>query len=194
MAKAVAIVVVLSIAVFGGAAAFLLVAYSQPSTQTLDADLADIRTQIKAADDENAQYAGGAIKTLILIRREILQTTEAMLKAKRASLIRRIELQYIVDGHRINSASDEKLSQIKSDIDNETKKLSGDVEQASRNSGGLIQAMSLMAAATDRVTIAQLELAYYSAKYGTAVPTGASSASPGAVGAPGKIVRDKQAF
>jgi hypothetical protein len=194
MAKAVAIVVVLSLAVFGGATTFLLVAYSQPSTQTLDADLADIRTQIKAADNENAQYAGGAIKAFILIRREILQTTEAMLKAKRASLIRRIELQYIVDGHRITSGNDEKLSQIKSDIDNETTKLSSDVEKASRYSGGLIQTMSLMAAATDRVTIAQLELAYYSAKYGMAVPAAASSASPGAVGAPGKIVRDKQAF
>jgi hypothetical protein len=194
MAKAVVIAVVLSSVVFGGAAAFLLVAHSEPSTQALDADLAKIRTQIKAANDENAQYAVGAIKVLILIRRQILQTTEAMIEAKRASLIRRIELQYIVEGHKITPASDAKMSQIKSDIDKETTKLSKDLEQASRYSGGLMQTMSLIAAVTDRVTIAQLELAYYSAKYGTAVPVAASSAFPGAVGAPGKIVGDKHAL
>lgn len=81
MVKAITMVVVISLAVFGGAIAFLLVAHSEPSTQALDADLANIRTQIKAADDENSQYAGGAIKNVILIRRTILQTAEAMLQA-----------------------------------------------------------------------------------------------------------------
>ncbi len=194
MAKAVVIAVVLSLVVFGGAAAFLLIAHSEPSTQALDADLATVRTQIKAANDEDAQYAGGAIKAMILTRREILETTEAMLEAKRASLIRRIDLQYFVDGHRIAPASEKQLSQIKSDIDKEAVKLSRDLEQASHYSGGLLQVMSLVAAVTDRVTIAQLELAYYSAKYGAAVPIAVSSASPGAGGAPGKIVGDKRAF
>lgn len=194
MAKGVAIAVVISLVIFGGAAAVLLVAHSEPSTQALDADLANVRTQIKAADAENVQNEGGAIKAMILTRRKILETTEAMLEAKRASLIRRIDLQYIVDGHRIAPASEKHMSQIKNDIDEETTKLSRDLEQASHYSGGLIQVMSLVAAVTDRVTIAQLELAYYSAKYGAAMPI-ASSASPAdAGGAPGKIVGDKRAF
>ncbi len=193
MAKTGAIAVVLSIVMFGGAAVFLLVAHSEPSTQALDADLANIRTQIKAADNENTQYTGGAIQALILVRRKILQTTEAMLEAKRASLIRRIDLQYVIDAHRIAPASKKQMLHIKNDIDDETAKLSRNIEQASHYSGGLIQVMSLVAAVTDRVTIAQLELTYYSAKYGAAVPIAASSASPSA-GAPGKIVGDKRAF
>ncbi len=195
MAKAVAIAIVVSLVVFGGAATFLFFTHSEPSTQALDADLANIRTQIKAADGENAQYAGGAIKILILIRSKILQTTEAMLEAKRASLIRRIDLQYVFDGQRIAPASEGKISRIKDDIDKQTAALSKDMDQVSRYSGGLIQTMSLIAAATDRVTIAQLELAYYSAKYGTVLPVAPSPGSRGAGGgAPGKIVGDKQAF
>lgn len=172
----------------------MLVAYSEPSTQALDADLTNLAIQIKVTDDENAQYSGGAVKALILIRQKILQTTEAMLKQKRASLIRRIDLQYVVDGRKIAPASENQISKIKSDIDKETAELSIALEQASRYSGGLIQTMSLTAAATDRVTIAQLELAYYAAKYGTGFPVAISSASPDAGGAPGKIVGDKQAF
>jgi hypothetical protein len=180
--------------VFGAGAALLLVARSEPSTFALDTDLAEIRAQIKAADAEDAKYSGGAIKALILIRREILQTTEAMLDAKRSSLIRRIGLVYEVDGHRVRPADAKELAQIAGDIDKEKAALSRDAQEASRYSGGLLQTMSLMAAVTDRVTIAQLELAYYVAKYGAALPTVSSVASPKEGSAPGKIVGDKQAF
>lgn len=194
MAKTVAIVAVLSFVIFGGAAGFLMVAHSEPSTQALDADLADIRTQIKSVDHENAKYAGGAIKSLILLRREILQTAEAMLKVKRASLIRRIDLQFIVDGERVAPASHEKLSEMEDDIRKENTKLSEDVATASQYSGGLLRAMSLMTAATDRLALAELQLGYYGAKYGTRLPIAALPTSPTPRGPPGKIVGDKQAF
>jgi hypothetical protein len=196
MAKAATIVFVGLVFVLGICVSVLLLAHAAPSTEALDADLVQVRAQIKAADEEDLKYQGGIIKALVSVRREILRRSEAMLAQKRASFLRRIDLRYIVDGKAMAPASEERLTEIASDIDKANAALSKDLAGAARYSGGVIQAMSLMAVATDHLTVAQLSLAYFGAKYGMALPIPAQDGAPGtsAQPAPGVIVKDKDAF
>lgn len=62
------------------------------------------------------------------------------------------------------------LKIIDQDIASAKIKLQADQTEADRYSGGLLQSMALMAAATDRTTLSQLYLAYYAKKYGLALP------------------------
>jgi hypothetical protein len=194
MARTVSIALVWLIVVLGGCAGILLLAHSEPSTRALDADLAQVREQINAADEEGVKYPGGLMNILVSLRREILRTSEAMLTQKRASLLRRIDLHYIVEGRPTAPADGERLSQIAGDLNKANATLSKDLAEGARYSGGLAQVMALMAAATDRLTIAQLNLAYYTAKYGMALPIQVRSGPSGAPAAPGTIVKDKDAF
>lgn len=70
------------------ASAVVLYAHSEPSTAALDTDLTEVRAQLKAVDDEDAKLAGGLIKVMVGLQREVLRTTQAMLLQKRAALIR----------------------------------------------------------------------------------------------------------
>jgi hypothetical protein len=184
----------------GGAALFFL-AYSEPSTTALDADLADIRGQIKAADEEATKYSGGLMKTVIDLRKDILLSTEAMLAQKRASLIRRIDLRYTVTGSILAPASAEKLAEIISDIEKAKAKLAEDEKTAARYTGGLLQVMSLMNTEVDRLAISQLGLAYYGAKYGLSFPIKVELPNPTpktdrgpSQNSPGLVVKDKDAL
>jgi hypothetical protein len=196
MAKAATIVLLGLVLVLGTYTGVLLLARAEPSTEALDADLAEVRAQIKVADEEDSKYEGGVIKALISIRREILRTSEAMLAQKRASFLRRIELKYVIDGKATRPAGDERLKEIAHDLDKANSALSKDLAEASRYSGGVTQAMSLMAVATDNLTVAQLYLAYFGAKYGMALPIPAQQGAAGTAEkpAPGVIVKDKDAL
>lgn len=164
---------------------------SDPSTQSLDADLTNIRKDISDAKAESAKYSGGPIKNFIDLRVEILRSTEAMLMAKRASMLRRIDLVYVVDGKH---ASQAKLSDIEVEISDAKTRISAAEQKAAQYSGGLIQMLGLTSVATERATLAQLYLAYYSAKYelpsaGAYVPHSKSSPLN-----PGNKVPDKEAL
>ncbi len=180
----------------GSCAGLLLMAYSEPSTAVLDSDLAEIRVRIKAAGDEDAKYAGGLIKVIVALEREVLRSTEAMLEQKRTSLIRRIDLRYTVEGRTLTPANDERLKQIADDLEKAGAALAEDQAEAARYAGGLVQTMALMTAATDRLNIAQLSLAYYGAKYGLALPvevrTGRTDVPVHS--SPGTVVKDKDAL
>jgi hypothetical protein len=194
MARVSSIVFIALVLVLGTCAGVLLLAHAQPSTEALDSDLAEIRAQIKAADEEDSKYQGGLIKALVLIRREILRTTEAMLEQKRASFLRRIALNYIVNGKPIVPATDERLRGIAADLDRANASVSKHLAEAEHYSGGLIQGMSLMAVATDRLTLAQLNLAYYQAKYGMAPVVEIPRSGLSVPRDLGTIVKDKDAF
>lgn len=58
---------ILAIITLMGAA--ILYAHSEPSTATLDADLAEVRTQLKAVDDADDKLDGGLIEAIIGLRR-----------------------------------------------------------------------------------------------------------------------------
>lgn len=178
-------------------AAFLLwlLSVPMPSTTQLDVDLDQVRAELKNASNESEQYGPSALKIIIEARRQTLLNTEAMLLQKRASLLRRIGLDFEIEGARIRPASDSELKEIKMEIDQAEQKLAASAKNASQYSGGLVEAMAQMTVATDRVTIAELWLKFYSAKYGMPfflLKSANAEKEPALV--PGNVVKDRDAL
>ncbi|MBK1795474.1 hypothetical protein JHL21_13305 [Devosia sp. WQ 349] len=138
---------------------------SDPSTEQVNADLAAVHSEIARAEADRTAVSGGAIENLFTARIEILRTTAAMLEQKRSSMLRRIDLAYTVDGERAAPNSEAVAS-----IEREIKVASAERDrmqaEAARYSGGLIQTMALLNAATTEVSIAQLNQARLAEQYG----------------------------
>ncbi len=163
------------------------------STTEIDRDRSYIAKSIEDARKDRASYSGGMIATLIDARLAISENTAALLDQKRFALIRRVSLSFQIAGQKVQEASDSELHDILAEIDQAQKKAEKARSEASRYSGGLLQSMSLMTAATDEMTISQLRLKFYSAKYGLLGLPGISGAEKPAL-PPGKVVQDKEAL
>ena len=179
-----------------GAAAGWVYAYAEPTREALDKDLAEVRADIKAAEQEATQYQGGAILAQIHLRRSILRNTEAMLDQKRRALLRLIELDFVVGGQRVPAPTDEQMAKVQKDIEKAEGEL-GRAEAQAVTSGGLIGALAKVTAETSRTSLALLKMKYYTGKYGIplmmfdfdkATPTKAPPSSPG------KAVKDEDAL
>jgi len=164
-----------------------------PNTASLDGDLKFVREQIGDARREADQYSGGAIQAFIRLRLATLQHTEALLEQKKSALLRRVWLHYTVDGRTLIAANDADLKSIISDIEQAEQKLGRSTAEAAQYSGGLIHAMARMTVETDRMSIAQLRLKLYSAKYGFPIFAETFGQNQN-IPAPGRIVEDKNAF
>ena len=189
---------VLVVSLLSAIAAFLLllgVAVFDPSpdTTTLNSDLGRVREQIEDARREDERFSGGAIKALIQLRLNILHHTEALLEQKKSALLHRVWMHYTVDGRPVAVASSADLNDIVAEIEQAEEKVKRSTVNAEQYSGGLIQGIALMTAETDRMSVAQLKLKFYSAKYGVPVFSGALEQKP-KPSAPGRIVGDKNAF
>lgn len=163
-----------------------------PTTEELDADLKQVRTEIKEASSEAEKYAPSLMKSLIEVRRQTLANTEAMLSQKRASVLRRISLSYRIDGQELAPASDKELKEIIEEIEQAENKVTQSKKHAELYSGGLVQALALMSVETDQLSVSQLRLKFYSAKYGLPIlrlPNEKKGGEP-----PGHVVRDKDAL
>ena len=171
----------------------LAVFYPTPDTKSLNSDLALVRTQIEDAHRQDETFSGGAIKALIQLRLNTLQQTEALLEQKKSSLLRRVWMNYTVDGHSIAVASKSDLDAVSVDIKTAEEKLKLSTLKAEQYSGGLIQGLAAMTVETDRMSVAQLWLKFYSAKHGLPLFSGALGQNP-KPSAPGLIVNDKNAF
>lgn len=93
-----------------------------------------------------------------------------MLLQKRISVIRRICLKYTVDGRLLSLISEEELGKVADDLEKAKSDLARSEENAARYSGGLVQVMALLTVETNRLTLAQVRLTYYAAKYGLRLP------------------------
>lgn len=136
---------------------------SDPSTEQLDKDIAAVSAQIKDAETEGGQYAGGAIQSLIFVRIQVLKTTLAMLEQKRTSILRRVDLVYSVDGEEVSVNADI-ISSL--DLDKFSEELGRFKSEAALYSGGLIQSIALVNAATTEMTLAQLRQRRLAEQYG----------------------------
>jgi hypothetical protein len=137
-----------------------------PTTEELDSDLDQVRNQIKQASMESEKYASGLLKSFIELRRETLQNTQAMLEQKKTSLVRRINLDFLINGRELHPATDEELHDISDEIRDAEQKLAQSQKNAAQYAGGLVQAMAMMTVETDQLALSQLRLKYYAAKYG----------------------------
>jgi hypothetical protein len=143
-----------------------LLLYPLPTTDEIDADLDQVRSEIKKASAEANKYDPSLVKSLIELRRKTFENTEAMLLQKKASLLRRISLSYTVDGKQLVPSNDSQLNEIREEIAQAEKKLAQSKKSAEQYSGGLIQAMALTTVETDELSVSQLRLKFYSAKHG----------------------------
>jgi hypothetical protein len=164
-----------------------------PDTASLNSDLVLVKAQIEDAHRQDEKFSGGAIKALIQLRLNTLQQTEALLEQKKSALLRRVWMHYTVDGHSVPVASKADVDAIVVEIGEAQEKLKRSTLNAEQYSGGLIQGMALMTAEIDRLSVAQLTLKYYSAKYGLPTFSGALEQNPKPT-VPGRIVNDKGAF
>jgi len=178
------------------AVGLVLFARSDPSTAELDRDIAAIRAELDSAAKEGEKYSSGLIKSLIDVRVETLRTNEAMLLAKKASFLRRIDLLYIVNGRASERVSEAGLKNMQEDIFEVRKRVAEAELKAQAYTGGLAQAMALATTETERLALAQLYLAYYSYKYGIFTSNLGSPASTGDLNPvpPGNIVKEKDAL
>jgi hypothetical protein len=135
------------------------------------------------------------MKSLIEVRRQTLQNTEAMLSQKKASVLRRISLSYKIDGAQLLPVSDKELNDINEEIVQAERKLALSIKNAQQYSGGLVQVMALMTVETDQLSVSQLRLKFYSAKHGLPVLfPGADAAAKQPEPVPGRVVKDRDAL
>jgi hypothetical protein len=166
-----------------------------PTTQEIDADLEQVRSEIKQASAEGEKYSPSLMKSLIEVRRQTLQNTEAMLSQKKASVLRRISLSYKIDGAQLLPVSDKELNDINEEIVQAERKLALSIKNAQQYSGGLVQVMALMTVETDQLSVSQLRLKFYSAKHGLPVLfPGADAAAKQPEPVPGRVVKDRDAL
>jgi hypothetical protein len=179
-----------------GLAAALVVVLQQPNVSTfeIDQNRAALKTEIRATEIESEQYAGGVIKVLLDLRMSILRNTLAMLDQKRASFIRRIALNYTIEGRQISQASDNDLKDILEELSQAERKVAASRQEAAQYSGGLLQSMALLKAGTEELNVSQLRLKFYSAKYGIPMPVPSSDTKPPEPKPPGRVVKDRDAL
>jgi hypothetical protein len=149
-----------------GLALILAVVLQDPQVSTLeiDRDRTALAAEISTTLAGSEKYGPGLLKSLIEVRLAITRNTLAMLDQKRASFIRRIALNYRIDSQPVREASDQELNIILEDLSQAEKKAAASKLEAARYTGGLVQAMALMNAETDEMSVSQLRLKFYSAK------------------------------
>ncbi|NOJ41569.1 hypothetical protein [Bradyrhizobium australiense] len=167
----------------------------QISTVEIDRDRAILSAEISAIQTESAKYESGLIKSLIEVRLAITRNTLAMLDQKRTAFIRRVSLNYRLDSQPVHEASDQELKLIVDDLSQAERKANASKQEAARYSGGLLQAVALMKAETDEISVSQLRLKFYSAKHGIPIPLpNLSDNVKTPTQPPGKIVKDREAL
>ena len=133
----------------------------------LQGELAQVESEIESAEEENRAYSGGLIKTLIALRLEILRTNHALIQQRVHALESGAEIDIIVSG---SEPDPELATNLLAGIEVQQIKIAEGEREASRYSGGLVQAMALSSVATQRNTLAMLEQRYFTSKYGLATP------------------------
>jgi hypothetical protein len=179
-------------------AGLVMALHGDPSTGDIDDDLKALRNEIESAAAESEKYSGGLLKALIDVRLETLRNTEAMLRQKRAAIFRRIQLSYSIEAREKRAAPNAELEEIKSEIEQAERRLADSNDKASQYSGGLVHSMAMLSMETDRLSVSQLRLKFYSAKWGLPVVwLGEKSGANGGDGVPalpGKVVPDREAL
>ena len=157
--------------------------------EQLDQDIMNLRMQIADATAEAMKYSGGVVLTEIEIRKEVLQSTLAMLQQKILASANAVTIIYRDPVPRMyvqdpNAEAD--LKEAISDADAAHR-------EASLYSGGLIQTMALMREASARATIATVQQRIQLGRSGIPLPGAAAENKPAPL-TPGRPTSDKDAL
>ena len=139
----------------------------QQQLTKLKQELQAVRDDVDAAKRQQGQYSGGLLKALLDVRVEVLKTNEALLDQRVQALESGAKITVVVQAVRDDPI---RAAQLATEIEAQKVKLAQAKAEADRYSGGLMQAMSLVSAATVANTVAVLEQQHLVAKYGLGLP------------------------
>lgn len=150
--------------VFAISLAAALPAFAQDTS--LSTELADIERQLTEIDARAARYDGGLILTLIEARREALLLARTLIENRINAEAGGATVEVTVPAVQPDEA---RAAQILGEMAAAQQRIE-EAEREAATGGGLIQALALSRAETERLTLAQLQMGYLQAKYGIAFP------------------------
>lgn len=133
---------------------------------SLSTELADIERQLTEIDAQAARYDGGLILTLIEARREALLLARTLIENRINAEAGGATVEVTVPAVQPDEA---RAAQILGEMAAAQQRIE-EAEREAATGGGLIQALALSRAETERLTLAQLQMGYLQAKYGIAFP------------------------
>ena len=148
---------------------------SAQNADRLGSELSGIEAQIADADAVIARYSGGLVLALAQARREALlllrAVVEARVEAEASGLRQELTIPVVaVDPERAARLLGE-MALVQNRIE--------EAERDAAGAGGLIQAMALSRLETERLSLAQLQMAWLQAEYGIAFPDFAGAPASG---------------
>jgi hypothetical protein len=165
--------------VFAISLAAALPAFAQDTS--LSTELADIERQLTEIDAQAARYDGGLILTLIEARRQALLLASTLIENRISAEAGGATVEVTVPAVQPDEA---RAAQLLGEMAAAQQRIE-EAEREAATGGGLIQALALSRAETERLTLAQLQMGYLKAKYGIAFPVMVAQPSASApAGAP----------
>lgn len=125
----------------------------------IEEEITRLEKQIRETEAEDQKYSGGLIKALISSQLATLKQTHAMLQQRTKASLFRIGLKYTVDGQPFTPPQDAavQLGIVERELAELATKIAAAEAEATRYSGGLIQAVSLSTVAQMKQTQAMLD-------------------------------------
>lgn len=150
--------------VFAIALAAAIPAFAQDAS--LSTELADIERQLTEIEAQAARYEGGLILTLLDARREALLLARTLVENRINAEAGAATVEVTVPAVQPDEA---RAAQILGEMAAVQQRIE-EAEREAASGGGLIQALALSRAETEKLTLAQLQMGYLQAKYGIAFP------------------------
>lgn len=132
----------------------------------LNAELSSLSSQLETIDVTITEYEGGIIKTLAETRKEALLLSKALIENR--ILAAEGNGALIIQVPAV-TPDDEKAQQLLGELAQQQKVVT-EAQQEAENAGGLIKALALSRVEAEKLTLSQLQMAYFQAKYGIAFP------------------------
>lgn len=131
----------------------------------LRSELSATDVSISNAEKDDANVAGGLVKSLITTRLEILRTNKALIEQRIHAIESGAQITVSVPSYKPDPQEAERLAK---EIDSQLAEIKSARDDASQYSGGLVLAMKLSQIATQEQTLAMLKQRQLMAKYGLA--------------------------
>lgn len=161
------------------------------NAQTLDnlpSELVSLHEQITEVETSLATYDGGLIRSLASARLEALLLSRTLLETRILAEETGATLDVVVPAVMPDEALAQKLL---GEMATAQQRVSAAEQEASQGAG-LVQALALSRVETEKLTLAQLQMAYLQAKYGIAIPAiSAPEVERSDVGAPVAVSSDE---
>lgn len=136
--------------------------------------MAAVSAQITEVDAAIASFNGGLIRSLAQARREALLLLRTVLESRKQAAAGGVPLEITLPAVQPNP---ERAQELLGEMAAQQARVE-EAEREAMTAGGLIQAIALSRVETEKLTLAQLQMAYVQARYGIAfpVPTEVSTA------------------